>query len=424
MIIEPAPESPIRANFAALEAIGEAMIDAGYTVMTVQESLEGIARVNGFPRTEIVAMPTALFVSTRSSPSASARGGSAGEVHTGAISSGHRPLLLHQLDELDTIVGQARAGAIDANRARALVLLLRRLPPPYPAAVRVLAYVPVCAALAVLLGASATGVAVASVLGALVGAVLLLGSRLPRSYTPLITVTLAFGCAAAVFLLVRLGWDPGVLPSLIAPLVVLLPGALLTTGIIELSTGQMMEGVARVAAGLMQLVLLVAGFVVAAVLVDLPHIAFAEADRPLGPIAPWIAVAVFGIGIVVNRGGRPRTILWTVPILYCAYGAQVLGELVFGGVISAFIGAVVLTPLAVLASRHPSGPAAPVVFLPGFWMLVPGALGLVGVTALLGGDHTGLSTLITTVSTMVAIAVGALLGSALTGAFHTTRTLL
>ena len=42
------------------------------TPMTVRSSLDGIARVNGFPRTGIVVMSTAHFVSTRS----------AGEVRT------------------------------------------------------------------------------------------------------------------------------------------------------------------------------------------------------------------------------------------------------------------------------------------------------------------------------------------------------
>lgn len=184
---EPAPSSPIKANFAALEAIGEAMIDSGYTVMSVQSSLEDIARANGYPKTEIVVMPTALFVSVRGS----------GEVHTGVVSSGGRPLQLHQLDELDDIVLRARSGTISADQARALVLLLRQLPSPYPAALRVLAYIPLCAALSVLLGASWMGVAVASALGAIVGIVLYFSSNLPSSRVPLVTLGLAFGCAAA-----------------------------------------------------------------------------------------------------------------------------------------------------------------------------------------------------------------------------------
>ena len=52
-------------------------------------------------------------------------------------------------------------------------------------------------------------------------------------------------------------------------------------------------------------------------------------------------------------------------------------------------------------------------FTPAFWLLVPGALGLVGVAALLNGDSTGTTTLIATVETMVAITLGVLVGRAI-----------
>lgn len=410
----PVPLSPAVADFAALETVGEAMIDAGYTVMTVQSALEDIARVNGHPRTEVVVMPTALFVSTRST----------GELRTGVVSSGHTPLLLHQLDDLDRIVVQARTGELEAGRARALIRLMRASPSPSSAAVRVIAYVFLCAALAVLLGGSWTGVFVAGVLGAVVGAVLLVSNGLSRIHEPILTVGLSFVCAVVVFLVARTGLDPGVLPSLIAPIVVLLPGALLTTGVIELATGQMVSGAARMAAGFIQLVLLATGILAGAALVGIPRIELTEAYQPLGPLAPWIAVAVFGGAVVINRGGRVRSIGWIILVLYVAYSAQVIGDVFLGGVLSAFVGAFAMTPVAGFVSRLPSGPAAPVIFLPGFWMLVPGALGLVGVTAVLGGDGSGASTVVTTVSTMVAIALGILSGSALAGRFGSPRTLL
>ncbi len=409
----PAPPASISASFGALEAVGEAMIDAGYTVTTVHSALEDIARANGSPRTEIVVMPTALFVSARST----------GELRTGVVSSGRTPLLLHQLDDLDRIVELARTGAVDARHARVLIRLMREAPAPFSVGTRAIAYVCLCAALAVVLGGSWTGVAVASVLGAGVGAVLLRAAGLPRSREPILTFALSFTCAVVVFLLARTGLDPGVLPSLIAPLIILLPGALLTTGVIELATGQMVSGIARVAAGFMQLVLLAAGIVAGATLVGVPHIELNEASQPLGPIAPWIAVAVFGAAVVINRGGRAGSIGWIVLVLYVAYAAQVLGDIFFGGVLSAFVGAFAMTPVAVLVSRQPSGPAAPVTFLPAFWLLVPGALGLVGVTSILGGDDGGASTLVTTVSTMVAIALGILSGSALPGRFRSASTM-
>jgi uncharacterized membrane protein YjjB (DUF3815 family) len=72
-----------------------------------------------------------------------------------------------------------------------------------------------------------------------------------------------------------------------------------------------------------------------------------------------------------------------------------------------------MTPVADLVARQRTGPPAIVSFTPAFWLLVPGALGLVGVAALLNGDSTGTTTLITRVETMVAIARGVLVGRAI-----------
>ena len=52
-------------------------------------------------------------------------------------------------------------------------------------------------------------------------------------------------------------------------------------------------------------------------------------------------------------------------------------------------------------------------FTPAFSILVPGALGLVGVADVLGGDAAAADSLVATLSTMVAIALGVLAGSSL-----------
>jgi uncharacterized membrane protein YjjB (DUF3815 family) len=79
--------------------------------------------------------------------------------------------------------------------------------------------------------------------------------------------------------------------------------------------------------------------------------------------------------------------------------------------LSAFVGALAMTPVAVWVARHPSGPPALVSFMPAFWLLVPGALGLLGITKYLGEDRVyGAASLTTAGATMVAIALGVLLG--------------
>jgi uncharacterized membrane protein YjjB (DUF3815 family) len=51
-------------------------------------------------------------------------------------------------------------------------------------------------------------------------------------------------------------------------------------------------------------------------------------------------------------------------------------------------------------------------FLPGFWLLVPGALGLVGLTHLAGsGGAAGLAEVAATVVTIFAVALGVLAGT-------------
>lgn len=390
-------------QLALLVSVGEAMVDSGYPVAIIRQSLDDIGEAYGIVSTATLVFPTALMISV----------GRGSTVMTRAVVAGESGLLLHQIDALDDVITSARRRRLTIEGAREQVARIRSAAPPFHAFIRLLAYVVLCAALSVLLGASLGGVGVASVLGLGVGVILQLGSRLPYTYQSLLSIGAAFAVSVAVFLLVRASLDPGVFPSLVAPLVVLLPGGLLTTAVIELSTGQYMSGAARLAGGAMRLLLLALGIVAAAALVGIPSIHLNTEAQPLGPVAPWIAVGLFGVGIAIHQSARPVAIGWIVLVLYVAYSAQVLGDVLFGGVLSAFVGALVMTPVAALIARLPSGPATIVSSLPAFWLLVPGALGLVGVTSLLDGDSTGINSLVTTTATMAAIALGVLVGLAL-----------
>ena len=389
------------ATLAATEAVGDAMIDAGFSGVTVRRALEDIAEVNGLPSSQILVFPTALLVSARGE----------GQHRTGAITSGERRLVLAQVDELQRTVDAARKGVLDPESTVRRIREIRAMPPPYGPVLRVAGYVVLCAALAVLLGSSWTGVALSAGLGVIVGTALLVGERLPSGYGALLTVGMAFVVALVVFLLLRVGFGPGILAALIAPLVVLLPGVLLTTAALELSTGQMISGAGRLAAGGWQLVLLAAGIVTAGAIAGVPDFDFTENPEAFGPVAPWIAVAVFGVGIAVHQCVPRRSILWMLLVLFMAYAAQVIGAAFLGGVLSAFVGALVVVPVTALVAQQPRGPAALVSFMPAFWLLVPGALGLVGMTDLLYGDTSGLNSIVATLSTMVAISLGVLAGS-------------
>ncbi|MET0716550.1 MAG: threonine/serine exporter family protein [Mycetocola sp.] len=390
----------------SMAALGTAMIDSGYPVGLVREALEDLAAANGKPAIQAIVFPTSILVSSDDREVAQTR----------AVGAGDSSYLLYQVDRVDRIIGVARTRPGAAGWVRRQVDGLADLPAPFSRPQRIVASGFLAAALSVLLGASGRGVLLAGLLGLAVGAVLLFTERFTPSAQALVVVGLSLGIALIVLVVAR-AVDPGVLPALVAPLVILLPGGMLTIAVIELATGHFMSGAARAAAGAMRLLLLATGIVAASALIGIPELQTTQGN-PLGPVAPWIAVAVFGLGITVYQCARPASIGWIIVVLYVAYGAQVVGDVLFDGVLSALVGAAVMTPVAVVVARQRTGPPAWVSFLPAFWLLVPGALGLIGVASVLDGDIHGTRTIVTTIATMIAIALGVLLGHAVTGSLH------
>jgi uncharacterized membrane protein YjjP (DUF1212 family)/uncharacterized membrane protein YjjB (DUF3815 family) len=406
--------SPSRADTTRfLVALGEAMIDAGDPVTDVRTTLEGVSHRAGIADAEVVVFATALIVSLPGT----------GQVSTAVASAGARGLRLDQIDDVFDVVDDALTTDLGPSAGVSRLQAIRQSPPPWGIAARVAGYVVMSVGLSLILGASLAEIGVAAVLGAVVGALQLTGDGPTSTYRTALPLVCAFGVSTTVFLLARTSWDVGVFAPLIAPLVAFLPGALLTTGVLELATGQMISGAGRLAAGTMRLVLLAVGIVAAAQLVGVPTRSVTDvATQPLGPWAPWVGVAVFGVGIVANLCARVQATPWILLVLYVAYAGQVIGGLFVGGVLSAFTGAVLMTPVAMLVARHPSGPTTLVSFLPAFWLLVPGALGLVGVAKYIGDERIyGAASLITAGETMVAIALGVLIGSSLGGALTTGR---
>ena len=100
-------------------------------------------------------------------------------------------------------------------------------------------------------------------------------------------------------------------------------------------------------------------------------------------------------------------------VLLLAFGAQRLAAGLFGSEISGFFGTLVATPLGYLIQLQFRGPPATVTFLPSFWLLVPGALGLLSVTRMLSDRAAGLDGLVTVVFVITSIALGTLVGASL-----------
>jgi uncharacterized membrane protein YjjB (DUF3815 family) len=256
----------------------------------------------------------------------------------------------------------------------------------------------------------------AAVLGALVGVLKVFNQNRPILAAPL-SVVAAGLVSVLVFLAVKYGFPVDPQYALVAPLVTFLPGAMLTFGMVELAYGDMVSGSSRLVTGLVELVLLAFGLAAGAILVGYrpENLADAAVESVAGPwagTAPWVGVVVFSLGVYLTFSAPRNSFWWMLVVLLLAFAAQQLTVGRFGKEISGFFGMLVATPLGYLIQKRFNGPPSMVTFLPTFWLLVPGALGLMTIKRLLS-DSTKFDGLITVAFAIASIALGTLVGASL-----------
>ena len=382
--------------------LGDTMVDSGDPVTHVRDTLVRVAEVNGVRGAEVIVLPTALIVTLPGMQ----------DSRTEVASTGESKLRLDQVEAVFTVADAAERGEIGARAAVVDLRAARDLPPPFGPAVIVAGHAVIAMGLAVILAGGWTEIGVAAVLGAGVGVIKQWADSRRLAIQVFLPVTCAFLVSAAVALLARTELNPSVLPPILGALVTFIPGGLLTTAVIELATAQMISGASRFVYGSLQLVVLSLGIVGGLQLVGIPAITVAGTGTSvIGAIAPWIGVLVFGIGVLLSYAGRPGSLGWMLLVLYVAYAGQVVGGLLFGSSLSAFVGAAVMTPVAVFVATQRTGPPTLVTFLPAFWLLVPGAIALVGVTQVMSEARVdGVSAILGAGVTIISIALGVVLG--------------
>lgn len=382
-----------------LVGLAEAMIAADESVDSIYDQLDRTARAYGFADTDFVVLPTLILVQT-----GSIEGGRV-TVRSRDIDSFH----FHQIAQLYRLLTLAEQAAIDPAEGIARLAQIRAMRPRFGWVVRTIGHAILAAGLSLLLVPTPEGVALAFGLGLLVGLAKLVPSRALQLILPTLA---ALVCAVIVYELAQFIGVGDPLRLLIAPLAAFLPGAMLTTATVELASRQMIAGASRLVAGLMQLAMLAVGILAAGAIVGVGTLDY----RPILTVTvvpwwvEWIGVILFALGIFLYLSVPARTFAWVVLVLLTAFAVQSSVAEFAGSTVSAFAGAVVMTPLVLWIASRPFGAPAQITFLPAFWLLVPGASGLISLTE--AGDA-GLGDLGTALTTVLSIALGVLIGTAL-----------
>ena len=154
---------------------------------------------------------------------------------------------------------------------------------------------------------------------------------------------------------------------MVASLVVFLPGATLTTAVLELAAGQIVSGASRLVAGAVQLALLAFGILAGVEAVGVSSsLVLTVGGQRLGDWAPWLGVLVFAIGVAIAHSAPKRALPMLLVVLYTAWIGQIVGNIVLGGYVSAFVGAAAMTPDGLPRRPPPAGDARSGVVPPGF----------------------------------------------------------
>lgn len=398
----PPPGTAILLEF--LFRLGRAYLACGEQTAKVEDLLRVTAAAYGMRKTRVVAFPTAVFISLHDSN---------GERVTLAESP-PQMLRLDQMAAVYALGEEAQRGAVDPRQGLKRLAAIRRQKVRFGPVGHVAGHVILTLGLTLVLMPTPANLAAASVLGLIVGLLKLLGPDRTLLAVP-VPVIAAATVSSLVFLAIRNGIAVDPIHALIPPLVTFLPGGMLTLGMLELAYGDMVSGASRLIAGFVQLVLLAFGLAIGAIITGYVPADLVYSTGSYTPAlwAPWIGVLAFGLGVYFHFSAPRDSLQWMMLVLLLAFGAQRLASVFFSSELSGFFGMLVATPLGYLIQYRFRGPPAAVTFFPAFWLLVPGALGLLSVTHMLSNRAAGIDGMVTVLYVITSIALGTLVGASI-----------
>ncbi|MEV0251734.1 threonine/serine exporter family protein [Nocardia sp. NPDC050712] len=319
-------------------------------------------------------------------------------------------LRLDQIDRLFRFLHQVRAEPIPPEQGLHELTLIADAPPRFGLLARIAGYVAISVGLGLLSRPEPLTVIGYACLGFVVACLRELSAKLRGGSSSLLVPAIA----AIVVTVLAFRYAGPILNEeattlLIPPLVAFLPGAALTLGTMELATGSVVAGASRLVYGTNVLVLIAFGVAVGTQLATIHPVEHAGQHHPLGMWATWVGVVLLAAGYSLFSSASKSTLPWLIAVMCVAHGAQVAVTWWASPLFGAFAGGATLPLAALLLARWRTAPSALVLFLPAFWVLVPGSLGLTGVSEILvSHDTAGIGALVDTVLTVAAIALGVL----------------
>lgn len=325
---------------------------------------------------------------------------------------------LRKLCQADAIADRVMTGELDLAAGKAALRALDRPPGRRAVAMTIFSFGLASAAVAALLRTGWGDIATAAVIGWLIGALSMAAATRPR------LLEASDAVAALVATLLAAGVASWLLPLtlnlvVVASLIVLLPGLMLTNAVAELTHQHLVSGTARFAGAMATLLKLTFGTVAAMQVVRLLGWQPQEAAAAMLPAwLEWVALGIASYAFAVLFRAEKRDYPLVMAAAWLGYGVTRLAGIWLGAEAGSFPVGVFLAGMTVTAvsnayARWVNRPGA-LIRVPGIILLVPGSVGFRSLTFVMERDvMLGLDTAFTLVNALVALVAGILFGNLL-----------
>jgi uncharacterized membrane protein YjjP (DUF1212 family) len=345
-----------------LATMARELHQAGVATDTLEETLSDIAGSIGLT-TQIFALPTQITIAV----------GPRWNQKLVLMRLEPARVNLRKLSLLNAIYDRLRGGAIDYREASVLVSDVDRRWPGRNVLWEIPALSLLAVGVAILLGAGTREMTVAACIGLFTGVVSAVAERVPI-VARLFEVIAAFAGALIVAAFSKFFGPTNIYISIVAGVVVLLPGYSLTLALHELANGDLVAGVARLGRVLSVLLALGCGALLGFAAIGPSLLRTGDVTPHAVPGHLWILASVLmAVGISIDLDSRPRDFAW----VFAAGFAALFTQHLIGGTpvhqISAFISAFICGIVANVGARILRLPQA-IMLVPAILVLVPGSL--------------------------------------------------
>ncbi len=282
----------------------------------------------------------------------------------------------------------------------------------YGALINILAFSVVSMGVSVLMGGNLTVVIAAGVIGLIIGIMM---RCFERFEWPFHLVTVIAGFVATVLAsLIQFYFPTGNIElTLLAALIVLLPGLQITISINELATQNLASGTARFAGAMTTLLTMVFGVVMGHGFCDkfltLPPSIAPQSHELIWSMAVLIPVAL-AFGVLFRA--RRRDIIWILASTLISFCALKIASLFMDPLAAVGSAALTVGVISNLFTGWRNLPAA-IMLMPGLLLLVPGSLGFSGISAIVTREDLphGIAVITSMLLVAVSIVAGLLLAN-------------